>query len=290
MHGPPTPWALLFLSLPTLSSAAPGCKSKPGDSCKTGTALCLDARTELACQDGKFIAAQCKGPKGCVDKGAMIECDVSANVEGDVCSTQDENKGTCGADGKSMVSCHSGKYEVMACRGPAGCKPEGKGSTCDNTLGEEGDRCVGAGNTCATDGKRMLSCEGGRFALKWRCGGPAGCKGTGNGELSCDSSVAEVGDACDTEGGACTADRKQLLRCEGGKFGVQSHCRGPEGCKDAGDQLTCDSSLGEVGDPCDPDDAACQVDGKAFLGCKEGKLAVTRACRCAVVGDTVGCR
>lgn len=290
MRAPSSPWAMLLLAIATFSTAAPGCKAKPGDSCQMGTAACMDERTQLACQDGKLIATPCKGAKGCATRGSLVECDVSGNAEGDVCSTGDENKGACTADGESLVSCRDGKYQVMACRGPKGCRPSPTGWSCDSSAAEEGDRCSGEGSACAVDGKRMLSCQGGRYAMKWNCRGPAGCKDSGDGQLHCDFSIAEVGDACDSEGGACTADGKQLLRCEEGKFAAQSLCRGPKGCKDEGTTLSCDSSLAEVGDPCDPDDGACAVDGKAFLECKEGKYAATQRCACVVEGGIVRCK
>jgi hypothetical protein len=288
MRAAATPWTLLLL----LASIAPvaGCKAKPGDSCQRGTVLCLDEHTELSCQGGRFIAAPCKGAKGCAARGEPIECDVSANLEGDVCSTEDENKGACAADGKSMISCRSGTYEVMPCRGPDACKATPTGATCDSSIAEEGDRCTGDGSACSIDGKRMLGCQGGRYAMKWHCRGADACKDTGKGELHCDYSVAEVGDACDSTGGACTSDRKQMLTCKDGKFVTQSFCRGAKGCKDEGDHLSCDGSLAEVGDPCDPEDAACQVDGKAFLECKGGNYGVERACRCVVEGDSVLCK
>jgi len=95
MRPPSSPWSVLFLAITAFSAAAPGCKSKPGDSCKMGTAVCADEHSELSCQDGKLIAAPCKGAKGCATNGSLVECDVSANADGDVCSTEDENKGAC---------------------------------------------------------------------------------------------------------------------------------------------------------------------------------------------------
>ena len=278
----------LLLLLPALGTA--GCKPKPGDSCQKGTAACLDERTQLACQAGFYVAVPCKGVKGCYPAGNLSVCDVSGNAAGDACSTDDEGKGTCTADAKSALECSGGKYDVMPCKGPKGCQLDGGTWTCDTSVADEGDRCSGSGSACATDGKRLLGCVGGKFAPKWACRGPLGCRDTGGGQLSCDYSIAEIGDACGSEGAACTADRKQMLECKDGKFSLRSHCRGPEGCKDAGAELTCDQSLAEVGDPCDTGDAACRVDGRAFLECRDGKLAVIQGCRCIVDGATVGCR
>lgn len=280
--------AALLLLLPALGAA--GCKPKPGDRCQKGTAACLDERTQLACQGGSYIAVPCKGVKGCYPSGNLSVCDVSGNAIGDVCSTDEEAKGTCAADAKSMLECRGGKYDALPCRGPKGCQLGGGKVLCDASVGEEGDRCPGTGSACSADKKSLLECAGGKFSVKWPCRGPDGCKDAGGGQLFCDFSIAEPGDACGAEGAACSVDRKQMLDCKDGKFTLRSHCRGPEGCKDAGDTLTCDQSLAEVGDACDQDDAACRADGKALLECKDGKFAVTRDCRCTVDGGSVGCR
>lgn len=274
-----------------LAAFAVGCRSKAGDACDRGTGACLDARTELACQGGRFVAAPCKGSRGCASDGATVTCDVSANAEGDVCSTEDEGKGSCSPDAKSQIACRSGAYRVIACRGPEGCKPTASGSTCDTSVAEEGDRCSAAGQACTPDRQRLLTCIGGRYVGKWTCRGAEGCRDTGDGNLTCDLSVALPGDACTAEGGACSTDRKQLLRCKGGAFVVDLPCRGPEGCKDeGGGNLKCDNSIAEPGDPCTSDGAGCSPDGKSLVVCKGGKFVVETRCRCVVTGDSVRCR
>jgi len=279
---------LVLTALTALGAA--GCKPKPGDRCQKGTTACLDEHTQLACQDGAYIAVPCKGVKGCYPSGNLNVCDVSGNASGDACSTDDEGVGACTARAKSALVCRGGKYEALPCRGPKGCQLAGGSWTCDASVGQEGDSCPGAGSACSVDKKSLLECAGGKFHLKWPCRGPDGCKDAGGGQLFCDFSVAELGDACGSEGAACSVDKKQMLQCKDGKFVLRSHCRGPEGCKDAGERLTCDQSLAEVGDPCDQGDAACRADGKAFLECREGKLAVTQNCRCTSDGSTVACR
>ena len=54
-----------------------GCKPKAGAACEKGRALCQDGKTELSCQDGKYLAAPCKGPKGCYTQGQSLFCDIS---------------------------------------------------------------------------------------------------------------------------------------------------------------------------------------------------------------------
>jgi len=279
-------WRLAAVVLVALA----GCKTKPGDSCRPGTAECLDRATELACQTGKYIAAPCKGPDGCTQKASVITCDVSANAAGDVCSTDDEGKGACGADLKTQVICRAGKYEVHPCRGPAGCKPTASGSDCDLSLGEEGDPCA-AGEVCSVDRRTLLTCREGKFVPSARCRGPDGCKDLGNNQLVCDISLALEDDPCASAGGACSVDRKSLLRCKDGKFVLDSRCRGPEGCSNRDGELTCDMSTAEPGDPCESG-SACTSDAKSLLTCKDGRFIVTSSCPgkgCSVVGDSIRC-
>jgi hypothetical protein len=69
--------------------------------------------------------------------------------------------------------------------------------------------------------------------------------------------------------------------------------QGPEGLLSGrdhhsdGDKVHCDQSIGEIGDPCEGDTAACSEDGKKMLGCKADKRALLRTCPrgCKVLAD-----
>ncbi|MBI4700161.1 MAG: hypothetical protein HY744_03165 [Deltaproteobacteria bacterium] len=51
-------WSLAACVLLALGAAGTvGCKTKAGDACTKGRAECFDDKTELSCQDGKFVAA-----------------------------------------------------------------------------------------------------------------------------------------------------------------------------------------------------------------------------------------
>lgn len=103
---------------------------KVGDPCDRGKSDCADEKTELTCQAGKFIATPCKGPKGCHEEASQVVCDVSGNVAGDPCSTDDEGAGQCGIDRKTLVKCEKGKYAIEACTGSKGCVTKGHEHTC----------------------------------------------------------------------------------------------------------------------------------------------------------------
>jgi hypothetical protein len=273
--------------------AVAGCKKgKVGDACKPGTALCLDDKTQLTCQGGKFISSPCRGAEGCRREGTAIRCDVSGNSDGDVCSTETEGTGGCTADNKALMACEKGAYRMTPCRGPGGCTKTKTGAACDNTIATEGDRCGGERTACSVDGKHLLTCTEGKFVLKWDCRGPAGCKPKDKGQLSCDSSLGEVGDRCTPPGGACSTDGKQMLSCgSDGKMALARVCRGPLPCAVEASQVACgDMSLAEAGDACTGEIFACAVDHKKILRCKDGKFTVEAACRCARKGDLVKCQ
>lgn len=156
----------------------------PGDPCKPQEIRCLDPKTELACQKGKFIAAPCKGPMGCREEGKSLVCDFTGNAEGDVCSTEEDGNARCiGADRR--VTCRGGRYTIDHCRGSDGCKSTGTLLRCDQTRAEPGDPCRGQTSACALDGKAALSCVDGRIRLAAACPGEGGCSFAGR-EVSCD--------------------------------------------------------------------------------------------------------
>ena len=154
-----------------------------------------------------------------------------------------------------------------------------------------GDPCEANTATCL-DRDTKLSCLNGRYT-QVPCRGPDGCRNTG-GKNVCDVSIGRDGDVCATENegkGACSADGKQMLTCKDGKMTLRYACRGKEGCKDDGGDVRCaEPALGEVGDPCDGEGAACTPALDAMLHCKEGRLSLGTKCACWTKDGQVGCR
>ena len=144
-----------------------------------------------------------------------------------------------------------------------------------------GDSCSDASVACF-DPKTALECLGG-IRVGVHCGGPRGCFGSAS-TLYCDQSEAAENDLCLAIGierfgdAACSADQKTLLRCSGGRFVKRSDCRGPGGCAHVGNSVGCDASIGEPGEACEGQGAACTVDGQKKVGCRGGHLVVTAAC------------
>jgi hypothetical protein len=212
---------------------------------------------------------------------------MSGDVEGDPCSL---TGGTCSMDGKASISCVNGLAHVIQCLGPRGCHVDGDRYLCDHSIANFGDACT-EGNACTADGKSMLKCKDGAFAMLSACGGPKACATVPGATLTvvCDGSIGKPGDVC-TEGAACTAGGKEFLTCVDGKLVSKTPCRGPHGCETKGDQVHCDQSLAIVGDPCEGEGGACSVDKKALLQCKKGVYAVLQKCNCVEEATRVRCR
>lgn len=218
------------------------CKSSVGRPCDKGEGRCLDAKRELICQAGKLIETPCTGPNGCSSSERGTSCDFSANKPGDPCSTDDEGVATCiGKD--AMIACHGGAYAHVPCRGARGCvNAEGR-ALCDTSLAEPGDVCHDENlKACSSDGAQVLICKQGTMQRFYACRGEGGCAATG-GKLSCDTSVAKQGDACDKklEGQAfsCTPDKTAILVCKGGAFSLVETCKSGQKCAVLGSSTQC---------------------------------------------------
>ena len=271
--------------------ATSGCGPAVGDDCQAEQSACLDATTQLVCQGGKFIATPCRGTAGCAAQGALVTCDISANQAGDACSTDDNDNGACSVDRQSMVLCEAGAYKVVPCRGARHCEQQGPfRAVCDTSIAAANDECEADEAACSADGQSMLTCTNGRMAAGSPCRGANHCQVQGN-RINCDASVTEVGDACDSDAGAsCSADGQNLMHCVDGRIAVQVPCRGPQHCRVSGRNIDCDTSLAQVGDPCEGSNATCRMDGLALLECSGGVYAQTRECApCAVANNRVTC-
>lgn len=220
-----------------------GCsKPKAGDKCDKGRATCLDPHTELECQAGKFVAGACRGPRGCLVSSGVQTCDISANVPGDPCSTDDEGVAQCASDKKSRLVCKGGRYALERCRGPQGCTESGEKVDCDATLAEEGDECASSDDTpfyaCSVDKGKSLVCRGGKLVVDEYCRGPSGCDASGA-EVKCDRGPQSAGDPCGVEGDfECSSDKKSLLTCKDRKWDKEKACRTT--CTSTADRADCD--------------------------------------------------
>lgn len=217
-----------------------GCKPTVGSSCEKREARCQDKSTQLICQEGKLIATPCRGPKGCQVTPTGVACDITANQPGDVCSTDEEGAGMC-TDPKHIMTCTGGKYQVADCRGPTGCSTSDGRPHCDTTIAAVDDSCKENAKACALDGKKVLTCQGGKMALAFHCLGEGGCKSSG-GKIDCDLTVARDGDPCikDMEGKvACNIDEKSIVACKGGKFVVDEKCDKGKQCLSEGGGIRC---------------------------------------------------
>src|SRR5262245_23592358 len=100
-------------------------------------------------------------------------------------------------------------------------------------------QCPDGPAMCAPDRSAVIQCERGQWFVRQPCPGPQGCGGTGGG-ITCDVATATAtaaaaprpsGEPCVGEGGyGCTADRRSLTICRGGRTAIASTCRGTRGC------------------------------------------------------------
>jgi hypothetical protein len=278
-----------FLALATSAPLMTACsKPKAGDDCTLGQATCVDEKTELQCDKGRFVAAPCKGPKGCVVTGGAQTCDISGNAAGDSCATDDENVSQCLADKKGRVVCHAGRYAVEKCLGPKGCEESGDKVDCDQSLGAEGDPCAKEdGRICAADLKRSLVCVSGKLVVAEACRGPGACNPTA--AVLCDRGLQSPGDPCAKEGDLeCGGDdKKSKLVCENRKWSLKEKCK--TACVSTAKNVDCDRSTPQPGDACpNKGDRACSGDKKLALVCSAAKEWTSEgACKggCTTGGD-----
>jgi hypothetical protein len=217
------------------------CKPGPGSSCDVGEARCLDAKRSIVCEDGKFVETPCKGKAGCSTMQETTSCDISGNQPGDVCVNSDEGVAVCaGAD--AMLVCHDRKFEKVPCRGSRGCESVAGQANCDQSIAEPGEACKKPNaKACSVDKGSVLSCSDGSMHELYWCRGEAGCSAQG-GKLSCDQTVAKLGDACDKglDGHvACSEDKKSLVTCNGDKFVPSEKCRPGTACTVSGQSTSC---------------------------------------------------
>ncbi|HVY45900.1 MAG TPA: hypothetical protein VHB21_08480, partial [Minicystis sp.] len=187
---------------------------RPGDPCSDAELSCFDAATALECLGGVRVGVHCGGPRGCEAGAASLWCDQSDANENDLCVAPRMKKfgdGACSLDKKSMLACVNGRFvERARCRGPLGCGHVGQHVSCDASVAEPGDGCLGEGNAaCSVDGARALRCAGGRFAVAAACDGEDRCRIEEN-HVRCDERRGRPGAPCRATS-ACSVDGASLL-------------------------------------------------------------------------------
>ena len=206
--------------------------------------------------------------------------------EGSSCKA---GESTC-IDKVQALSCKGAKMATVKCDGPLGCTTYEGRANCDDSVANAGDACMNDGEeqvACTPDKTRALVCKGGVFERSLECRGKGGCVVTGRSTVTCDTSVADKGAPCRTQGSlACTSDGKQMVVCRNGAFDLHRQCRGARGCQ-VTDAPSCDETLALEQDPCGmPGQIVCSVDGKSELICQSGMFTRSRACKkgCTVTG------
>jgi hypothetical protein len=244
--------------------AALGACSKPqvGGKCTAKIGVCVDDKSGLYCSgDGTYKAMTCNGDHGCKAEGSTIVCDNDVAAIGDGCDTPDD--GACTADKKSLLQCKSEKFVLVdTCKGPGACKIGNGSLNCDNDIADNGDPCSNEKNFACTSDKTMaLQCNGGKYSPAQTCRGPKSCaivhsKGKQT-DIDCDFSVAAENDPCVVAGNeSCSADKKTMFTCTGGKYTNAVACPGDRGCtvrvtsKSA--KVTCDGKGGTEPQPDPP--------------------------------------
>jgi hypothetical protein len=217
--------ATVFASVLALSCGG----KKVGGSCSSSESTCVDKKTAIACRGGTFAQVPCAGPGGCSKYKDHANCDTSSAAPGDGCMGEDDEY-ACTADNKHLLACKGGKFEpYLECRGKTGCSISGRAFSCDATVAEKGDVCkTPSATACSVDGKQLLTCRDGKFALQRYCRGKNGCAPSNEGS-SCDETMALVGDPCGVSGQiVCALDGKSELVCQSGAFFQSISCK--NGC------------------------------------------------------------
>jgi hypothetical protein len=225
-----------------LSLSVASCKPGVGSSCEKGEARCIDAKRELACQAGQFVETPCSGARGCSTSEQGTSCDFSGNKSGDPCSADDEGAATCNSK-DAMLACHSGQYGVVPCRGSKGCSNAEGRAICDTSVATLNDACRDENlKACASDASQVLICKDHLMTTYYPCRGANGCLSTG-GKLSCDTSIAKLGDPCDKkmdgQAFSCTPDSASILLCKGGAFALDETCKAGQKCLVDGSSTKC---------------------------------------------------
>jgi hypothetical protein len=213
--------------VPILLLSIVACGKRPGASCKGTESLCLDKKTAISCQGGKFASVTCGGPLGCTKFQEHANCDTSVANEGDPCMGEGDDEYACSPNQKRAVVCKAGKFErYLECRGKGGCSVLGRTVACDTSVAVKGDPCKSQGAVaCSEDQKSMLTCRDGKFDIYRYCRGQYGCFMKGEAP-SCDETLSMDGDPCGIPGQVvCNVDGTSELVCQNGIFSRSRSCK-----------------------------------------------------------------
>ncbi|HMJ09848.1 MAG TPA: hypothetical protein VK524_00510 [Polyangiaceae bacterium] len=163
--------------------------NRAGDPCSSadeGAASCVAPAKMVVCRAGKYQFTECRGAQGCKNEAGRALCDTSIAESGDVCSK--EGLKACGKDAKQVLSCQAGKMAFLySCRGEQGCTASSGKLNCDMSVAQVEDVCdprMDEKNACSSDGKAILVCRKGKFAVDEPCKAGTGCSTEGGG-ISC---------------------------------------------------------------------------------------------------------
>jgi hypothetical protein len=156
----------------------------------------------------------------------------------------------------------------------AGCRPTAGGQC---TLGQ----------AACTDGRSGVFCSASGTYERLSCRGRDGCRQDGA-KVSCDQSIAMVGDPCTQPGFACAPDLASDLTCRGGEFALAQPCSGPFACRIApfdgfapggSGSVLCDMDTARPGDPClEEGDYSCTSDKSRALQCVGKRMVAVGEC------------
>ena len=214
-------------------------KPSPGAACKKeGPPVFADERDSLVCTDGKWETLTCRGSSGCKSAGNDVACENDSYAPGDPCDIAQSDY-ECGTDKVSVVECKGKHWKLVGkCPGPKGCTSQKQKVSCDDSVADLGMPCATDGSAaCAGDKHALLKCKGGVMVEAAKCRGASGCDAT-SGTPKCDTTIAQVGDACGQDDeAACSVDGKQLLRCRSQMMAATQTCK--IGCKVSGTDIAC---------------------------------------------------
>jgi hypothetical protein len=159
--------------------------NQAGDRCSDadeGAASCAGRRM-IVCRGGRYVFAECRGPRGCANEGGRAVCDASLAQTGDACSK--EGLKACSEDGTQVLTCQASKMRFFYfCRGKAGCAATSGKLNCDMSLAALKDPCDGSmegKHACSEEGGSILVCRAGQFVLDERCPARKSCSTEGGG-------------------------------------------------------------------------------------------------------------
>lgn len=237
---------------PAASDTSPGAHAAeradpaPGAECPIeAKEVCLGSAQALACHGGRWEPMTCRGSRGCTKRASEDSCDQSVAEENDVCNLPGDL--VCTADERAMLGCRNHRWTLdQRCLGDRKCVLAAMKVTCDNSLASVGDRCREEDDyACALpDRTSALACRGGAFVVAAHCRGPKACRivgdqATGVG-VQCDDSIASLGEACDkAEHYSCSADGRQIVKCDGRRIVADDKCKGREKCAIRGGTVGC---------------------------------------------------